>query len=106
MKMKTILLVLSLLCSAAASAQFYQAGGGSRDATPVIYEPPSHPQHADYAPMMQEHSVISGSYSSAQGERPASDFPQAPGISLGDYARQLKQQHEVLKKSRVVWVNQ
>jgi len=105
--MKTTLVVLCLLCSTAAFAQFYQFGGGSRDATPVIYEPPSHPQHADYAPMMQEQSVISGSYSSAQGERPASDFPQAgPGISLGEYARQFKKEHETLKRSRVVWVNQ
>lgn len=105
--MKTTLLVLCLLCSTAGFAQFYQVGGASRDSQPVIYEPPSHPQHADYTPMMQEHSVISGSYSSAQGERPASDFPQAgPGISLGEYARQFKRQHEVQKKARVVWVNQ
>lgn len=103
--MKTTLLVLCLLCSTAAFAQFY-AAGASRDSTPVIYQSPSHPQHADYAPLRQEHSVISGSYSSAQGERPASDFPQAPGISLGDYARQFRKQHDVLKKSRVVWVNQ
>lgn len=103
--MKKTLLVLCLLSSTAAFAQFYGIGA-SRDSQPVIYEPPSHPQHATYAPMMQEQSVLSGSYSSAQGERRASDFPQAEGVSLGAYARELKKQHEQLRKARVVWVNQ
>lgn len=105
MKMTMTLLVLCLLCSTAAFAQFY-GGAGSRDSQPVIYQSPSHPQHATYTPMMQEQSVISSSYSFAQGERRASDFPQAEGISLGAYARELKKQHEQLKKARVVWVNQ
>ena len=106
MKVKTTLLVLCLFSSAAAFAQFY-TGAGSRDSQPVIYESPSHPQHADYAPMMQEHSVLSGSYASAQGERRASDFPQpAGGLSLGDYARELKKQHDQVKRARVVWINQ
>ncbi len=103
--MKKTLLVLCLLSSTAAFAQ-YSGIGASLDSQPVIYEPPSHPQHATYAPMMQEQSVLSGSYSTAQGERRASDFPQAEGISLGTYAREFKKQHEQLKKTRVIWVNQ
>lgn len=106
MKIKKTLLALCLLSSTAAFAQYY-AGAGTRDSQPVIYEPPSHPQHADYAPLMEEHSVLSGSYTFAQGERRASDFPQpAGGLSLGDYARELKKQHDQVKKASVVWVNQ
>ena len=103
--MKKTLLVLCLLSSTAAFAQFYGIGA-SRDSQPVIYEPPSHPEHASYAPLMQEQSVVSSSYSTAQGERRASDFPQAEGISLGAYAREQKKQHEQRKRAQVVWVNQ
>jgi hypothetical protein len=57
--------------------------------------------------MSQEQSVLAAtSYTSAQGERPASDFPQAEGVSLGAFAREVRKQHAQLKKSRVVWVNQ
>lgn len=104
--MKKTLLVRCLLFSTGAFAQYYGIGA-SRDSQPVIYESPSHPQHAAYAPMMQEQSVFAAtSYTTAQGERRASDFPQAEGISLGAYARELKKQHEQVKKAPVVWVNQ
>ena len=45
-------------------------------------------------------------YFSAQGERPLSEFPQPPAVPLGTIARELRQQHAEVKKSRVVWVNQ
>ena len=105
--MKKILFVLCLLSATAAFGQFYSSGASHIDNTPVIYEPPSHPAHASYAPMQQEQSVLgSTSYSSAQGERPASDFPQAEGISLGVYAREQRKQREQLRKAPVVWINQ
>jgi hypothetical protein len=104
--MKKTLFILCLLSTAGAFAQYYPAAGHI-DNTPVIYESPSHPAHASYAPMMQEQSVLgSSNYTSAQGERRASDFPQAEGISLGVYARELRKQHAELKKARFVWVNQ
>jgi hypothetical protein len=57
--------------------------------------------------MSQEQSVLAAaSYTSAQGERPASDFPQAEAVSLGAFAREFRKQHAQVKKSRVVWVNQ
>jgi hypothetical protein len=103
--MKKTLFILCLL-STGAFAQYYSSVGHI-DNTPVIYESPSHPAHASYTPMMQEQSVLgSSNYTSAQGERRASDFPQAEGVSLGVYARELRKQREQLKKSRVVWVNQ
>jgi hypothetical protein len=104
--MKKTLFVLCLLSTTAAFGQYYTSGSHV-DSTPVIYESPSHPAHASYTPMLQEQSVLASStYSSAQGERPASDFPQAEGISLGTYARELRKQHEQVRKARVVWVNQ
>ena len=102
--MKKALFVLCLLSATAAFAQF---GASSVNSQPQIYEFSSHPEHATYAPMSQEQNVLgSASYTSAQGVRPASDFPQAEAVSLGAAARELKKQHAQLKKSRFVWVNQ
>ena len=102
--MKKTLFLLCLLSTTAAFGQYY---GTRINSEPVIYQSPSHPAHATYAPMSQEKSVLaSSSYSTAQGERRASDFPQAEGVSLGAYARELRKQHEQAKKARVVWVNQ
>jgi hypothetical protein len=104
--MKKTLFVLCLLSSTAAFAQYY-GGAPSVSSQPQIYESPSHPAHASYTAMSTETSVLaSSSYTSAQGERPVSDFPQPDPVSLGMAARELKKQHAELKKSRVVWVNQ
>jgi hypothetical protein len=104
--MKTTLFVLCLLSATVVFAQSY-GGAGYISSEPVIYQSPSHPAHAAYAAMSQEQSVVGGtSYASAQGERPASDFPQSEAASLGSTARELKQKHTQVKKSRYVWVNQ
>ena len=105
--MKTTLFLLCLLSTTAAFAQY----GAAISSQPQVYEYAGHPGHASYAPMGRERSILAGtSFSSAQGERPASDFPQqataAEVVSLGAVARELRQQHAQLKKSRVVWVNQ
>jgi hypothetical protein len=104
--MKKILFVLFLLSTVAAFAQ-NNLGGGSLNNQPMVYQFQSTPAHASYAPMSQERSVLAAaSYASAQGERPASDFPQAEAVSLGAFAREFRKQHAQVKKSRVVWVNQ
>jgi hypothetical protein len=104
--MKRALFVLCLLCTTAAFAQ-YTVGASHISSEPQIYEFASHPAHASYAPMSQEQNVLAAtSYSSAQGERPASDFPHAESVSLGAAARELRQQHARLKKSPIVWINQ
>jgi len=101
--MKKTLFLLCLLSTTAAFAQL----GASISSQPQVYQSPSHPAHASYAPMSQEQNVLGGtSYFSAQGERPLSEFPQPPAVSLGTIARELRQQHAQLKKSRVIWVNQ
>jgi hypothetical protein len=104
--MKKILFVLCLLSASAAFAQYSNTGAG-RSTEPMIPEMPSHPAHASYTPMSQERNVLPNtSYGSAQGERPASDFPQPEAASLGAAARELKTQHAQFKKSPIVWVNQ
>ena len=104
--MKKILFVLCLLSTAAAFAQ-NNIGAYSLNNQTQVYSFQSHTEHAGYAPMSQERSVLaSASYSSAQGERPASDFPQAEAVSLGVFAREFRKQHAEVKKARVVWINQ
>jgi hypothetical protein len=102
--MKKTLFVLSLFMTTAVFAQ-YNVGSISSQVEP--YHAPEHPAHASFAPIATETSIYPGtSYIIAQGDRPASDFPQAASPSLGDVARELKKQHALVKKSDVVWVNQ
>jgi len=105
--MKTILFVLCLLSTTAAFAQ-YNLGGGSVDSQARSYQFQSHQEHAAYAPMSEERSIIPATtYLSAQGDRRPSDFAQPPEtVSLGALAREFRKQHAQLKKARVVWVNQ
>jgi hypothetical protein len=102
--MKKALFVLCLLSTSTVFAQYI---GGSRSNEISVPQSPSHPAHASYAPLSSEQSILaSASYSSAQGDRPAWDFPQPESLSLGVAARELKKQHdEQAKKSKVVWVN-
>jgi hypothetical protein len=104
--MKKILFVLCLALTTAAVAQ-NSINGNTLNSQVQSYNFSSHPEHAAYAPMSQERNILtSSSYSSAQGERPASDFPQPESVSLGAAARELREQHASAKKSRVVWINQ
>lgn len=102
--MKKMIFVLFLF---SATAVFAQYNAGSRSSEPVVIQSPSHVAHAGYASMSSGQSILaSASYSSAQGERPASDFPQPEALALGTAARELRKQHAQMRKSRVVWVNQ
>jgi len=88
--MKKILFVLCLLSASAAFAQ-NQYSPNSINSQVSIPQFQTHDAHASYAPMSQERNILSSSsYASAQGDRPASDFPQAEAVSLGDAARELK----------------
>ncbi len=100
--MKITLLVLCLLLTTAAFGQY----GGYLSSQPNIYHAPDHPAHASYAEIPTGQSVVGGGgYTLAQGDRPASDFPQQAQISLGEAARELRKQHEQVKKARFVWTN-
>jgi hypothetical protein len=102
--MKTAFLILCLLLTTAA---FGQHSGASRSNQAQPYQPPSHPEEATVHALATEHYVLSGrSYTSAQGERPAWDLPQAPPApSLGETARILREQHARVKKARCVLEN-
>jgi len=98
--MKTTLLILCLLLTTAAFGQYY----GGRGVEVQVYQPPDHPAHASYAPMGQERNIDGGtSYAMASGDRPASDFPQLAEAPLGDVARELRKQHEHVKKAAITW---
>ncbi len=102
--MKTTLFVLCLLFTTTAFAQNYGSSLNSQVQTPQFQ---SHEAHASYAAMAQERNNLpTSNFTSAQGERPASDFPQAEPVSLGAAAREIRKQHALAKKSRVVWINQ
>ncbi len=102
--MKKTLFVLCLLTATTAFAQIY---GGGISSQPQMYQSPSHPQHAGYTAQPQGQGILGGAgYSSAQGDRRASDFPQPDEVSLGAAARELKKDHAQTKKARVVWINQ
>ncbi|MGD0825653.1 MAG: hypothetical protein ABR908_13780 [Terriglobales bacterium] len=102
--------IMFLLCVLSCTAAFAQSSpyGASRSSQPQVYEIQGNPAHASYAPLANEQSILaSASYTTAQGERRASDFPQPEPAPLGDIARELKKQHAaLLKKSHIVWVNQ
>jgi len=100
--MKITLLVFCLLLTTAAFGQY--ANSINSQSNP--YRSPDHPAHASYAEIPTGQSMVGGGgYTLAQGDRPASDFPQKPQISLGDAARELRKQHEQVKKARFVWTN-
>jgi len=103
--MKTVFLVLCLLWTTAAFGQYF-GFGASISSQPQPYQPPSHPEHASVHALAAEQYVLAGTnYSSAQGERPTWELPQAPTRSLGETARILRREHAKLKKARVVFEN-
>ena len=102
--MKKTLLILSLLLTTSAFGQYLNGGYISSQPVPVII--PSHPAHAEYAPLATEQSVVvGGSYLIGQGERPLWDIPRAPEKPLGDSARELKKEHAQNKRARIIWEN-
>jgi len=104
--MKTAFLVLCLLLTTAAFGQYFGGSAASISSEVVPYRSPSHPQHASIQPMAAEQYVLGGTnYSSAQGERPTWELPQAPVQSLGETARILRREHAKLKKARFVFEN-
>ncbi|HVM93858.1 MAG TPA: hypothetical protein VMT67_13640 [Terriglobales bacterium] len=105
--MKKTLFVLSIFVLTTAAFAQYGGVAGYISSEPQVFHAPEHTQHAGFAPLRSETSIYPGtSYTSAQGDRPPSDFPQAASASLGDIARELKKQHEQVKKSTTVWINQ
>ncbi len=105
--MKITLLTLFLLCAAVAFGQStLGAAAINSQAQPVQFY--SNPQHATHHPMAREESLLqSSSYTHARGERPLWEVARFPEeMPLGDIARALREDHEIVKKTDVIWINQ
>jgi hypothetical protein len=78
------------------------------NAQPQPLRLPSNTQHASAVPLATQHSLLGSSgSSSAKGERPLWEVapPRPPITPLGDTARALRKQHEVMKKAVIVREN-
>jgi len=105
--MKMTLLLLTVLCSAAAFGQ----GAGVLSSQPQSLRMPDHPQHAESAPLATEHSLVGGgpnTYTYAQGERPLWEFGSVsePPTPLGDVARAIRKEKQAAKKAEIVFEKQ
>lgn len=102
--MKTTLLVLFILCAAAAFGQ----SGGILSSQSQGLEFPEHPQHAAPHAMANEQSLVGGSsYTVEHGERPLWEFgPVSEKPSLGDVARAYRKEKLTAKKAAIVFEKQ
>ena len=107
-KMKIAVVVLCLFCATLAVGQVAPLAASVSSAEPQPLQFFSHPGHATHKPMAVEESLLqSSAYMSARGERPLWEVAKLPeAVPLGDIARALREEHEIAKKSEVVWVNQ
>jgi hypothetical protein len=101
--MKTTLFVLCCLCATAALGQSV----GSVAAAPVTstIQMASHAEHATQQPLAQEQNLLERSnYYYAQGEMPlweAQGRSKSHPVPLGDIARMLRKDHELVKKADI-----
>ena len=104
--MKTALLVLIILCTAAAFGQTAAVLSNQ----PQIIRIPDHTQHAERQAMASEHPLVGGgsdTYSYAQGERPLWEFgPVSEPTPLGDVARAYRKEKATAKKAEIVFEKQ
>jgi hypothetical protein len=100
--MKTTLVVLFILCAAAA---FGQTGVAVLSNQPQIIEPASHALHAEQHSLATETPLVGGgAYTYAQGERPLWEFgsPNPAPAPLGDVARAFRKEKQSARKAEVV----
>ena len=105
--MKIAILMVCFFCTSLAFGQA-MAIGGSMNAEPQPAQFYSHPAHASHKAMAVEASLLpSLEYRFAKGERPLWEVAELPAtVPLGDIARALRAEHQTVKKSETVWVNQ
>lgn len=100
--MKTLLIIVVILCSAAAFGQV-GASAISNQVTPLQIA--DHPQHASYTRMACESPLVGAApdtYSYAQGERPLWEFgPVSEPVPLGDVARAYRKEKLTGKKAEL-----
>jgi hypothetical protein len=103
--MKTIFVVLFVLCATAAFAQ-----AGAVSSQPQVLELPDHPLHAGPHAMATESPIVggdAGTYTYAQGERPLWEFgPVSVPVPLGDVARAYRKEKATAPKAEIVFEKQ
>jgi mRNA degradation ribonuclease J1/J2 len=104
--MKTTLFVLCLFFATAAFGQA-SAGTGALSNEPVVIEFTSHPAHAFQQAMGQEQNLLHQSGNvQAHGVRPLWEVAMPSHVvPLGDSARMLRKEHEMVKKADITWTN-
>jgi len=103
--MKTTLVVLFILCAAAALGQT----AAVLPSQVQIVQVPEHPLHAEYRAMANERPLVGepNAYSYAQGERPLWEFgPVSVPTPLGDIARACRKEKQSAKKAEIVFEKQ
>jgi hypothetical protein len=102
--MKTLLCAVFLLCT---SAAFAQTVSGAISSQVTVFQMPSHPEHATYAPLGREQNLSEHcAYIYAKGERPLWEVaPVKEEVPLGDIARALKEDHQKAPKAEFVKEN-
>ena len=103
--MKTIIFATCFLCTTAA---FGQASATiSARPQPLSFE--YNPQHATRPPVADVQNLFDttgSTYTYGQGERPLWEVAEPKHeVPLGDSARALRKEHEVVKKAAQVWSN-
>lgn len=100
--MKTIFVLLFILCAAAAFGQ--SAPVLPSQTQPLVMQ--DHPLHAEHHDLACERPLVGGTpdtYTYAQGERPLWEFgPVSREIPLGDVARAYRQGKVAVKKAEIV----
>src|SRR5579872_1210029 len=101
--MKSCFFLFAVCILASVSAAGQSVGSYLLNSQAQMFVMPEHPQHASQTPLAQEQDLREqGSYTYAQGERPAWEFmPPPPVVPLADLARTLREEHSRVKKTLV-----
>jgi hypothetical protein len=104
--MRTTILVLLILCTAAALGQ----NAGVLSNQPQIFRIPDHPQQAEPHALASEHSLVGGgadTYTYARGERPLWEFGSMSNpVPLGDIAREVRKEKLTAKRAQRIFEKQ
>ena len=106
--MKTTILVTLLFCATTAFCQSYGAVGGVLQNQPMMLDIPSHPLHASTQALATPQYLNESTGSTyAAGVQPLWEFPvREQSVSLGDAARQFRQEHLLAKKAEKIFSDQ
>jgi hypothetical protein len=105
--MKGAVIVLFVSCAISGVAQSYGPSSTVLNNQPVIFEIPSHAEHASLRPLASPQNILESSQAtSAQGVRPLWELPTIAPTPLGDVARRLRREHELKRKAVKIYSDQ